>query len=209
MKNSIALKMLKSTLWTVMVFSALSCSKETDFIDANNQFQEKTTTAQYAFRTATTFGVFDNSDVLESAIFLPLAAFNHTLFPTYDFSPYFVNGETEYNADNYDLMAHFIYISPEALTNAVVEFTFPQILHFFPHVTDGNKHRIFTVNNINNQTIITTVTDLDEGWNPMFCFMIKADCSKGKSGFATIWSDMKVNGVSVKGTIKNKVFECN
>jgi hypothetical protein len=43
----------------------------------------------------------------------------------------------------------------------------------------------------------------------MFCFLVKVDCSKGNSGFANIWTDMKVNGVSVKGTIKNKVFACN
>jgi hypothetical protein len=72
-----------------------------------------------------------------------------------------------------------------------------------------NKHRIFTVNNVNNQTVITTITNLTTGWNPMFCFMIKADCSKGKSGFVTIWPNMKINGVSVKGSIKNKVFDCN
>ncbi|HCE54598.1 MAG TPA: hypothetical protein DER05_06135 [Lutibacter sp.] len=192
-----------------MVFSAVSCSKDSEFIDANNQLQEKNATIQYASRTATQFGVPDNTDVLKTSIWPKLATFDHTAFPTYDFSPYFVNGETAYNADNYDLMVHFVYISPAALTDAVVEFTFPQIIRFFPHVIDGNEHRTFIVNNQNNQTVITTVTNLDEGWNPMFCFMVKADCSKGKSGFCTIWSDIKVNGVSVKGTVKNKVFECN
>lgn len=209
MKTLITLKMLLSTLWVVMVFSTVSCSKDSEFIDANNQLQEKNATVQDASRTATPFGVYDNSDVLESAIFPKLATFDHAVFPAYDFSPYFVNGETGYNANNYDLMAHFVYISPEALTDAVVEFTFPQILRFFPHVTNGNKHRTFTVNNVNNQTVISTVTNLNEGWNPMFCFMVKADCSKGKSGFSTIWSDIKVNGVSVKGSVKNMVFDCN
>jgi len=47
------------------------------------------------------------------------------------------------------------------------------------------------------------------GMNPMFCFLIKVDCGNGNSGFATFWTDMKVNGVSVKGSIKNKVFDCN
>jgi hypothetical protein len=43
----------------------------------------------------------------------------------------------------------------------------------------------------------------------MFCFLVKVDCSKGQSGYTTFWTDMKVNGVSVKGTIKNKVFACD
>jgi hypothetical protein len=39
--------------------------------------------------------------------------------------------------------------------------------------------------------------------------MVKVDCGKGNNGLTTFWTDMKVNGVSVKGTIKNKVFACN
>lgn len=193
-----------------MVFSTVSCSKDSDSIDENYLLQEKNATVQVASRTATPFGVPDNSAVLKTSIWPKLAtsAYNLAIFPEYDFSPYFVNEETGYNADYYDFMTHFVYISPEDLTDAVVEFTFPHILRFFPHVIPGNKHRTFTVNNVNNQTVITTVTNLDEGWNPMFCFMVKADCSKGKSGFSTIWSDIKVNGVSVKGSVKNMVFDC-
>ena len=43
----------------------------------------------------------------------------------------------------------------------------------------------------------------------MFCFLLKVDCGQGQSGYTTFWTDLKVNGVSVKGTIKNKVFVCN
>ena len=174
----------------------------------NSQVQSAGTTSS---RTATPFGVYDNTAVLQSAIFPPqsTAAYSYVSFPAYDFSPYFINGETVYNASNYDLMTHFQYYSSVPVTDAVVEFTFPHILYFVPHITNGNKHRTFTVNNVNNQTVITTITNLTTGWNPMFCFMIKADCSNGNSGYATIWSDMKINGVSVKGSIKNKVFDCN
>ena len=41
----------------------------------------------------------------------------------------------------------------------------------------------------------------------MFCFLLKIECVKGNSN-TTFWTDMKVNGVSKKGTIKNKVFDC-
>lgn len=210
MKTLITLKMLLSTLWIVMIFSSVSCSKDSEFIDDNYLLQEKNATVQNAYRTATTFGVPDNSAVLQSAVFQKPATsgYNLALFPTYDFSPYFVDAETGYNAENYDLMTHFVYNSSENLTDAIVEFTFPHILCFFPHFTNVNQLRTYTVNNVNNQTVITTVTNLNEGWNPMFCFIVKADCSKGKSGFCTIWSDIKVNGVSVKGSVKNKVFDC-
>jgi len=106
-------------------------------------------------------------------------------------------------------MAHFGYISPEAFTGAVVEFTFPHIKYFIPHMNNKNQQRIYTVNNADNQTVIRCTTDLAKGMNPMFCFLVKIDCGKGNSGFTTFWTDMKVNGVSVKGAIKNKVFACN
>ena len=153
--------------------------------------------------------------MLQTALWMPPSArtpkpdYSFAQFPLYDFSPYYLNGETEYNPANYDLMAHFGYISPEAVTGAVVEFTFPHILYFVPHMNDLNQQRIYTVNNVNNQTVITCTTDLVKGMNPMFCFLVKVDCGKGKSGYTTFWTDMKVNGVSVKGTIKNKVFACN
>jgi hypothetical protein len=189
----------------------LGCSKsarDSSISQDNNQFQSAGITSA---RTATQFGSWDNNDVLQTGVFRPQTqgTYFYASFPAYDFSPYFINGETEYNANNYDLMTHFQYYSSVPVTDAVIEFTFPHILYFVPHLGSLNKHRIFTANNVNNQTVITTITNLTTGWNPMFCFMIKADCSKGNSGFVTIWSDMKINGVSVKGSIKNKVFDCN
>lgn len=224
MKKPSALKMLKITLCIVMIFGAISCSEDANFIDADNQLQEETIINLNALRTASpitpwatpgSITVWDNNvGVLNTALWLPpnlgaLPNYSFTQFPSYDFSPYYLNGETEYNPANYDVMAHFGYISPVAVTGAVVEFTFPQIKYFLPHMNNANQQRIYMVTNVDNQTVITCTTDLIVGMNPMFCFLVKVDCGKGKSGYATIWSDMKVNGVSVKGTIKNKVFECN
>lgn len=232
MKNSFALKMLKSTLWTVMIFSALSsCGKDEDFLDAKNQLPEeiiitpKAIISQFAKQDASpitpwatpgSITIWDNNvGVLNTALwgvppFGNLPNYSFAQFPDYDFSPYYeINGGTEYNPENYDLMAHFGYISPVTISGAVVEFTFPHIKYFLPHMNNLNQQRIYTVSNIENQTVITCTTDLVAGMNPMFCFLVKVDCGKGKSGFTTFWTDMKVNGVSVKGTIKNKVFECN
>lgn len=222
MKKKNVLRMLNNTLWIMMIFSVISCSEDADFIDANNQLQEETILNQDALRIASPIASYpsvptwdNNVGVLNTALFSPPAFgetwpnYSFTQFPSYDFSPYYLNNETEYNPAYYDVMAHFGYISPEALTDAVVEFTFPQIKYFVPHFTNASQQRIYTVTNVNNQTVITTITNLKVGVNPMFCFIVKVDCGKGKSGYATIWSDMKVNGVSVKGSIKNKVFSCN
>jgi hypothetical protein len=51
------------------------------------------------------------------------------------------------------------------------------------------------------------VGNLTSGTPKTFCIIVEPDCNP--SGKAVIWSDFKVNGVSVKGTIKNKVFACN
>jgi len=118
MKNSIALKMLKSTLWTVMIFSALSsCSKDDDSIDANNQLNEEiiktAITSQFAKQAASpitpwatpgAITVWDNNvGVLNTALwgvppFGNLPNYSFAQFPDYDFSPYYeINGGTEYN----------------------------------------------------------------------------------------------------------------
>ena len=185
----------------------------------------------------------DNVGVLKTALWGPpalgpLPNYSFTQFPDYDFRPYFVHGQKEYNPANYDVMAHFGYISPEAVKGAVVEFTFRHIKYFLPHMNNLNQQRIYMVKNEDNrhdkykkhekenrdregedrgedETVITCTTDLVKGMNPMFCFLVKVDCEKedhgcGKEagGFTIFWTDMKVNGVSVKGTIQNKVFAC-
>jgi len=197
----------------------MGCAKSDDFNvpqDENQLKSGRTATPITPWATPGSVTIWDNNSVLQTALWLPPGndpaikmGYSFAQFPDYDFSPYYLNGETEYNPDNYDLMTHFGYISPEAVTGAVVEFTFPQIQYFLPHMNNKNQQRIYTVNNTDNQTVVKCTTDLIKGMNPMFCFLVKVDCSKGKSGYANVWTDMKVNGVSVKGTIKNKVFACN
>ncbi len=134
----------------------LGCSKSDDFTVNPDENQLKSA------RTASPIAPWgspsvwdDNVGVLRTALWFPpalghLPNYSFTQFPDYDFSPYYLNGETEYNPANYDVMAHFGYISPEAVTGAVVEFTFPHIKYFLPHMNNLNQQRIYTVNNVNN-----------------------------------------------------------
>lgn len=208
---------MKTISFILLAFLIIwGCSKSFDVpsvVQNENQLNSARTASPIAEWTKP--AVWDNNSILQTALWLPPSLgtakpnYSFTQFPDYDFSPYYINGETEYNPANYDLMTHFGYLSPEAVTAAVVEFTFPHIEYFLPHMNNLNQQRIYTVNNVNNQTVITCTTDLIMGMNPMFCFLVKIDCGKEESGYATFWTDMKVNGVSVKGTIKNKVFACN
>jgi hypothetical protein len=189
---------MKTTISFVMfaLLIVIGCSKSDDFRINPDQNQFKSA------RTATPISIssdqfWDNTGVLQTSLWNPPATYTAPA------------GYPAYVASNYDVMAHFGYISPEAVTGAIIEFTFPHILYFVPHITKPSEFRTYTVNNINNPTVITCTTDLVQGMNPMFCFLVKVDCGKGKSGLTTFWTDMKVNGVSVKGTIKNKVFACN
>ena len=222
MKTAISLMMLALLI-------VMGCSKSDEFTvnpDGKQLKSARTASPITPWATPGAITIWDNNSMLQTALWRPpsvgtaLPNYSFTQFPLYDFSPYYVNGQTEYNPANYDLMAHFGYFSPEDVDDAVVEFTFPHIEYFVPHMNNINQQRIYTVNNLDNQTVITCITDLKKAyWNtatppvlvgtPMFCFLVKVDCSKGNSGLTTFWTDMKVNGVSVKGTIKNKVFACN
>jgi len=208
--------MKKATYFSLVAFLlVLGCSKSDDFMVNPDENHLKSARTASPIATWTKPAIWDNNSLLQTALWLPPSAgttlpnYSFTQFPLYDFSPYYLNGETEYNPANYDVMTHFGYISPEAVTGALIEFTFPHIQYFLPHMNNKNQQRIYTTNNANNQTVVTCTADLIKGMNPMFCFLVKVDCGKGESGYTTFWTDMKVNGVSVKGTIKNKVFACN
>ena len=174
----------------------MGCAKDDDFTVNPDENQLKSA------RTATVINangyppyVWDNTSVLQTSLWKTLASY--TAPPGYP----------DYVASNYDVMCHFQYYSKDAVRDAVVEFTFPHIIDFVPHMLYG---RTYNVNNEDNVTVISCITDLKkETWNDMFCFMVKVDCGKGNNGLTTFWTDMKINGVSVKGTIKNKVFACN
>lgn len=211
---------MKKTIYFSLVafLFVMGCAKDDDFTvnpDENQLKSARIATPINPWPTAWAVAFKDVNSMLETALYYPpevgedLPSFSFTQFPAYDFTPYLINGEKEYDRANYDLMTHFVYISPEAVTGAMIEFIYPHIEYFIPHMNNINQQRVYTVNNTDNQTVITCTVDLSKGRNPMFCFLVKVDCSKGNSGFANIWTDMKVNGVSVKGTIKNKVFACN
>jgi hypothetical protein len=104
-------------------------------------------------------------------------------------------------------MVHLVYTSPVNLENATVEITMPQITSFVNGPSSPIPQFPFTPNNIDKPTVITWVGNLTIGTPKTFCIIVEPDCNP--SGKAVIWSDFKVNGVSIKGTIKNKVFACN
>lgn len=177
----------------VAILIVLGCAKTDDFNTNPDENQLKSA------GTATALGVWDdNAGVLRTSLWPPPVVYT---------AP---EGYPAYVAGNYDVMTHFGYISPEAVTGAVVEFTFQNIQYFVPHITKLSEFRTYTVNYINNQTIITCTADLIAGMNPMFCFLVKFDCgNKNNPGLTTFWTDMKVNGVSKKGTIADKTFTCS
>lgn len=196
---------MKTTIYFGLVafLLVLGCSKVDDVsvvIPGENQLKSA--------RTATVINqtnpylplaeqTWDNTAELETSLWPKLATYTAPA------------GYPVYIAANYDVMCHFQYFSPKAIAGAVIEFTFPHIIDFVPHFVTGQKSYTYTVNNKDNITVISCTTDVIAGKNDMFCFIVKVDCGKGKSGNTTFWTDMKVNGVSVKETIKNKVFACN
>ena len=171
----------------------LGCSRVDD-ISSENQSENLLKSAP----SPSVFGVWDdNPGILRTVILAPPSVYTAPA------------GYPAYVATNYDLITHFNYISSQTVTSALIEFTFPHILYFVPHITKPSEFRTYSVNNYGNNTVISCTADLTAGMNPMFCFMVKVDCVKGNSGFTTVWTDMKVNGVSVKGPIKNKIWACN
>lgn len=148
---------MKKTIYfsLVALLIVLGCSKVYD-VSVVNPGENQLKSA----RAATALGVWDdNVGVLRTSLWAPPASY---------IAP---EGYPAYDASDYDVMAHFGYISPEAVTSAVVEFTFQNIQYFVPHITQESEFRTYTVNYIGNQTVITCTADLIEGMNPMFCFL--------------------------------------
>lgn len=109
-----------------------------------------------------------------------------------------------YNATNNNLSVIFKYDAATVLTNAVVEFTFPQILAM---TLDSNgkyvapDEKIYTVNNATNQTVFTWTGNIGctDATATTFQFNFSPDCGAqpANDGEAVIWTDTKVNGISV------------
>jgi|GEM_PF-3417696 len=112
-----------------------------------------------------------------------------------------------YVATNDNLSVTFKYDAATALTGAVVEFTFPQIIGF-PLNGDGKflapDGKLYTVNNPINQTVFTWTGDIGctNATATTFQFNFSPDCGAGNAndGQARIWADTKINGVSVKNS---------
>jgi len=114
----------------------------------------------------------------------------------------------------------FTYNASEPLTGATVVFTFPQIIGF--DLNEDGKYealdgKVYDVNNPDKdkQTVFTWVGDIscNEIGAESFYFEFEPDCGAGNTndGEAVLWSDMKVNGLSVKdsGSYDNiKYFGC-
>ncbi len=126
------------------------------------------------------------------------------------------DGETfSYVTSNENKNVIFKYDAATKLIDAEVEFTFAQIQNF---VLDGNDMytapdgKKYSVNNPTNQTVFTWTGDIGctDQTATTFAFEFSPDCSSPSSndGKARIWSDTKVNGVSVKNSnTPNITFE--
>jgi hypothetical protein len=192
--------MKKSILISLVVLMiVMGCSKPENVLNANpdeNQLKSA--------RTATTIGTLVDNGVFNTGLFLPPATYNYQYVKWSDY------GLASYDPSQYDVMVHFKYISQVAVNGAVIEFTFPHIKYFVPHITNPSEERAYTVNNTANQTVISCISDLKpDKKTGMFCFIVKVDCGKGQNGFSTLWTDVKINGVSAKGTLENKTWKCN
>ena len=95
----------------------------------------------------------------------------------------------------------FTYDAAEPLEDAEVKFTFPQIQNLA--LNEDGKYEApdkkeYSVNNSGNQTVLTWTGNIGctDATATTFEFEVKAECNA--SGKAQIWTDTKVNGVSVK-----------
>ena len=104
----------------------------------------------------------------------------------------------------------FTYDAAEALKDAVVKFTFPQIQDAsVDGIYTGPDGKKYSVNNNGNNTVFTWVGDLGctDDTATTFEFDVTADCNA--SGKAEIWTDAKVNEESVKNDNTPKIrFSC-
>lgn len=113
-----------------------------------------------------------------------------------------------YVASNNNLDVTFSYnagASTGALEDAVVAFTFPQVMDL--PLNGAGKYvapdgKLYSVNNPTNQTVFTWTGDIacTAAEATTFAFSFAPNCSAppANDGKANIWTDMKVNGVSVK-----------
>ncbi|HZW62538.1 MAG TPA: hypothetical protein VFF15_02730 [Flavobacteriaceae bacterium] len=107
---------------------------------------------------------------------------------------------------NLDGSYTFFYTSEEDLDNAEVKFTSPHITGF--EALDGKIYSVNPGKRNGAPTVLTWNGDIDACQELTFAIRFDADCEQTNSGFANIFTDFKVNGVSKKGTQENIRLNC-
>ncbi|WP_274474154.1 hypothetical protein [Mangrovimonas aestuarii] len=101
----------------------------------------------------------------------------------------------------------FTYTSAESLEGAEVKLTCPHIVDF--EALDGKVYSFNPGNGQGSPTVLTWTGDIDACTEISFAISFTADCDQNNSGFANVFTDFKVNGVSKKGELSNIKFDCS
>ncbi len=115
--------------------------------------------------------------------------------------------EDFYYEENADGSYTFIYTADENLGNAEVKFTTPHITDF--EALDGKEYTSNPGQGNGSNTVLTWTGDITMCEEITFTLALDADCSQNNAGFATVFSDFKVNDDSKKGETGNIKVDCN
>jgi hypothetical protein len=100
----------------------------------------------------------------------------------------------------------FIYLSEENLEQAQVKFTTPHITGF--EALDGKEYTTNPGQGNGASNVLTWTGDITMCEEITFTLVFHADCFQNNAGFATVFSDFKVNDVSKKGETGNIKLIC-
>jgi hypothetical protein len=103
-----------------------------------------------------------------------------------------------YDLDEDGSSVVFTYISPVAIDPAQIKFTCPHITGFT--ATDGKEYTVNPGNGQGSPTVLTWNGAVAACTPITFAFSFDPDCDQNSAGFANLWTDCKVNGVSKKNT---------
>lgn len=100
----------------------------------------------------------------------------------------------------------FTYVSPEDLNAAEIKFTCPHIVSF--EALDGRSYTVNPGNGNGSPTVLTWTGNIAACTPIIFTLHFDADCNQNNAGFANVFTDFKVNGVSKKGDNSNIRLMC-
>lgn len=100
----------------------------------------------------------------------------------------------------------FTYISAEDLDTAEIKFTCPHIVSF--EALDGKTYNVNPGNGNGSPTVLTWRGTIEACTAITFTLDFEADCDQNNGGFANLFTDFKVNGVSKKGENPSIKFVC-